>query len=469
MIKNPKFYDFPPQAKSDWEERVKKELNGKSLEETLDTVVWDELILQSFYAKEDLPETINTSIFHRSTDLPGTSPRIWNNLVSIFPKDERETNQELLNALQNGAEGIVLHLNGSENLNQLLKGVHTEFIQLYILPTADTARVFNQLREWLESIHLKPEMLNGGILWSPTDALFSGAKDLANAITIAQESFELFSEFPDFSPICIDLTKYANTGANGLQQLTFGLGEIIEIIDHFIKRGISARTVFEKSTLHLAVANAHFPEIAKLKAVRTLFIGLAHTYGVPVNPEEISVIVSTSTWSKSLTDKNTNLIRQTYEALAAVLGGCNSLWVRSVAEEQATVLERRIARNVSNILREEGYLDKVMDPAAGSYYLENLQLEIEKKVISGLQKLEEEGGWLKKFEERELHNEIRKTRETSQKQVLDGKKIRVGVNKFLPAKNGAIEIELKEAKERDFELLPSQESYLVEIQNRKKQ
>lgn len=467
MIKNPKFYDFPPQTKLDWEERVKKELHGKNLEEALHTVVWDKLILRSFYTKEDLPETVIPTIFHPSADLPDTPPRIWENLVSIFPKEERETNEEILNALQNGAEGIVLHLDASEDLNQLLKDVHTEFIQLFILPAADTGPVLNQLRDWLDAIHLKPGMLRGGILWSPTDALFSGTKDFSHAMAIALESFELFKEFPDFSPICIDLAKYANTGANGLQQLIVGLGEIIEIIDHFIKKGISARTVFERSTLHLAAANAHFPEIAKLKAVRKLFKGLAHTYGVPINSEKIPVIVSTCTWSKSLADKNTNLIRQTYEALAAVLGGCNCLWVRPIEEEKATVQEKRTARNISNILREECYLNKVMDPAAGSYYLENLQLEIEKKVIAGLQKLEEEGGWLKKFEERKLHAEIRQTRETLQKKVLDGKEIRVGVNKYQPAKNQLREIKHKVVKEQDFELLPSRESYLIEIQNRK--
>ena len=148
--------------------------------------------------------------------------------------------------------------------------------------------------------------------------------------------------------------------------------------------------------------------------------------------------------------------------MAGILGGGNSLWVKPTEGKDASVLEKRIARNVSSILNEESYLDKVMDPAAGSYYLETLQREIEKSVIEGLQDLEEKGGWLKSFEDRTLHAEIRDSREKAQKRVLADSDIKVGVNKYLAKGKLENHLAFEPIAEKDFELLPSRATYFVE-------
>jgi methylmalonyl-CoA mutase len=459
------FYEFPKESKIQWEERIRKELKGKNFEESLQSKLWGELTIQPFYTKDDLSREVSQIRFHPASDLPGIAPRHWDNVVAIYPGEEKVSNKEILNALENGAEGLILHLDGSENVNQLLRSVHTEYIQLYILPTGDISLVLNQLNDWLKSIQLKPSMLRGALLWSPTDEFFRETTALDEVLMKVSESIELFREFPDFLPLSIDFAKYLNSGGDGLQQLTYGFGELIELVDHLVKKGVSARTIFEKSAFHLAVGKDYFPEIAKLKAFRTLLIGLSHTFGVPLIAESIHVIVSTGSWDKSLLDKNNNLIRQTFEAMSAIHGGCNTLWVNPAEGKEATVLEARIARNVSAILREESYLDKVMDPAAGSFFIETIALEIEKKVIDQIKILEKNGGWLKSFEERILHGKIRQTRIKKQRDILKNENIKVGVNKYQlePDSTNHMSIE-----EKENELLPARASYLAEIQKTNK-
>lgn len=458
------FYEFQHESKSDWEDRIRKELKGKSFEDALQSTLWNQITTQPFYTKDDVSREVSQSRFHPKTDLPGIAPRQWENVVAIYPTEEKVTNKEILHALEFGAEGLILHLEGSENLNQLLRAVQTEFIQIYFLPTSDISLVLNQINDWLQSIHLKPEMLQGALLWNPADELFRETDSLAEILNKVSESIELFRAFPDFLPLSIDFAKYANTGGDGLQQLTYGFGEIIELVDHLVKRGISARTIFEKSAFHLAVGKEYFPEIAKLKSFRTILVGLAGTFGVPLNPEAIHLIVSTSIWDKSFLDKNNNLIRQTFESMAAIHGGCNSLWVNPAEGKDANPLEKRIARNISAILKEESYLDKVMDPAAGSFFIENLELEIEEKVIERLKSLEEKGGWLKSFEKRELHEALRTTRHRIQQGILNNEQVLVGVNKYQLESESVSEFPLKEFEEKEHELLPSRASYLVETQ-----
>ncbi|WP_057935583.1 methylmalonyl-CoA mutase family protein [Algoriphagus resistens] len=456
------FYTFPFSSKKEWINQVKKDLKGKDFDESLTSICWDKIKIQPFYTSEDLEGTAAGYKFHPKSIIPEISPRIWTNLVSVFPEDDKSANEEILHALQNGADGIVIHLEGSENLNKVLNAVHTEFISTNILPTGDTGQFFLLIEDWIHSIHLKPNMLHGSILWNPCDELFRSGKNFDLGVDQAAKAINDFKEFTDYYPLTMDLSRYATTGGTGIQELIYGLGEVVELIDGLSKKAISPTQIFENLAFHTAVGDSHFAEIAKIKALRKLIVELAGNYGVNLNMEDIHIITSTSTWSKSLLDKNTNLIRQTYEVMAGILGGGNSLWVKPAAGKNASSVEKRIARNIASILKEESYLDKVMDPAAGSFYLQTLQKEIEKSVIEGLQNLEENGGWLKCFENRKLHEEIRRSRETIQKQVLADSKIKVGANKYLA--KGKLENHLPFVPliEKDYQLLPSRASYFVE-------
>lgn len=455
------FYNFSKVSKEEWVEQVKRDLKGKGFDQTLVNKLWGELEIKPFYCEEDISEFPSSTRFHEPAKLPGFPPRIWNNVVSVYPTEEKKSNQEILLALENGADAIAIHLEGTENLHEILKGVMTEFIQIYFIPLESPRHLFNQINDWINSLQVQPSMLKGAILWSPTSDLVKRNSDFPESILLGAEMIERFSSFREFYPMALDIAKYADSGANGIQQSFLGLGEMIEMMDSFIKQAVSPAMVFENMIFYSSVGELFFAEIAKLKAFRTLLVDLALNMGIEINPSSLHFLVATSSWSKSLLDTNSNLIRQTYEAMSAILGGANSIWVKAILGKNASQLEKRIARNVSSILKEESYLDKVMDPAAGSYYLENLEEEIKTQVLKKLEELENDGGWLKSFESRKIHDLVREERSKVQKQFLESEVTKVGANKFqLKSEKGNCEFEV--IKEKDFELKASRATYLLE-------
>ncbi len=461
------FYNFPQVSKADWLNQVKKDLRGKDFESTLISDLWNELKIQPFYTAEDRPKPTLQNSFHPGSKIPGMPPRIWNNVVSVYVENEITANQEIHLALQNGAEGLVLFLNGMEDLEKILKGVLPQFIQLYFLPEGKSDQVFKAISNWVRAHEIQSDHLNGAILWSPTDALFRGEKDIESQFSMAFELVERWKSFHNFFPICLNFGRYSESGGTGIQELTLGIGELIELMDQLTQKGISAETIFENISFQSAVGDLHFPEIAKLKAVRSLIADLAINYEVTLAPESIHLIAGPSTWTCSLLDKNTNLIRQTFQALAGILGGCNSLWVKTLEGSAASTREKRIARNISSILREEAYLDKVIDPAAGSFYLESLQKEITNLVQEKVTQLESEGGWLESFSEGKIQQEILKNRLTVQKAVLENTISKVGANRYTTNTIQQDNPPFEEIIEKELELKPTRASYLVELQTLK--
>lgn len=457
------FYPFTKSSKAEWLDQIKHDLKGKADLSSLKTRLWEEIQIEPIYSFEQLEKSPLPTTFNPSSKFPGNPPRIWYNVVSPSMKDEKTTNGEILEVLQLGAEGIVLQLDGTEDLNLILKGVFTEFVQLYFLPLKEINPVLIQVKNWVESLQLIPEMLHGSILWSPTGSMFTGKTDLGAEIEFGIQMITEFKDFPDFFPMTIDFARYANAGGSGIQELGYGLCELIEILDQFSEKGVSVNQAMNQLAFHTAIGENHFPEIAKMKTIRSLLVDLISNLGGDLEPEKIHLIASTSEWSKSLLDPNTSLIRQTYEGMAAVIGGCNSLWVKPVFGQDADPLTKRIARNVSTILREETFLDKVMDPASGDYFLETLAAEIEKNVLALLKELEEKGGWEPCFSDRSIHTAIQNIAKQTQEAILKKDKSMIGVNKYELKSDPITELDLERSKMENYELPPSRASYLVEI------
>jgi len=459
---NSEFYPFPESSHAEWLEQIKKDLKGKVDESTLKSTLWDEIQIAPIYSFEQRQSTPDPMRFNSESKLPGLPPRIWSNVVSLSTGEGKLINAEILEVLQLGAEGLVLHLNGTEDLNLILKGVFSEYIPLYFLPLGEARPVLVQVKNWVESQQLTPEMLHGAILWSPSGELFKGKTDLGEQISLAVELISDFKSFPDFHPITIDFARYSNAGGTGIQELTYGFGELIEILDLFIQQGISVNQAISKIAFHTAIGENHFPEIAKMKTIRSLLMDLITNLGGDLESEAIHLVASTSDWSKSSLDPNTSLIRQTYEAMAAVMGGCNSLWVKPILGQGTDVLSKRISRNVSTILSEESFLNKVIDPGAGSYYLESLQNEIASLVLKQLEILENEGGWTANFMNRTIHTQIKKTATKTQREVLEKHKILIGVNSYELKNEDSFKLSPSKTEFEDYELRPSSASYLVE-------
>jgi methylmalonyl-CoA mutase len=152
------------------------------------------------------------------------------------------------------------------------------------------------------------------------------------------------------------------------------------------------------------------------------------------------------------------MLRATTESMSAVIGGCDSLSVRAYDEtfQESDEFSRRISRNISTILKEEAYFNKVTDPSAGSYFIENLTFEIAENAFKLLKEVENRGGIVEAFKQNFIQNEIKRNFETMQYELLNDQKIMVGVNKFKNSKEDyhpKIEQKYNQKSDLGFDLL----------------
>ncbi|HAH37092.1 MAG TPA: hypothetical protein DEQ87_17930 [Algoriphagus sp.] len=458
----PDFYPFPVKSKNDWLEQIHQDLKGKDFEKTLVKKVWGEILQQPIYHSEDLDFNPQPMTFHPPSEIPGLSPRLWSNAVSIYPSDSRLSNKEILEVLQNGADALIIHASGNEDWEKILKDVLLPYITLYILPEKNPRKVRDSFFQFISKTET---MLHGGFLNSPFDEVFGTNLNLSDSVQYFEAEFNKWKKYPNFSPLVLNFARYRNSGGTGIQELSFGFGELIELISSISDEKSTLQDIFSRIVIHSSVAGDHFPEIAKLKALRKIWAMIGAKFGVESNPSNLQLLVSTSTWSKSLIDKNTNLIRDSYEAMSGILGGCNCIWVRPIQGNDASNLEKRVARNISSILKEESYLDKVMDPSAGTYYLEKLQEQIENAVQNKIAELENEGGWEKAFEGRKIHQQIRAQRLKTQKAVENSEISKIGANKFKAQGKLIDNLSSKDFSEEESELTESRATALLETQN----
>jgi methylmalonyl-CoA mutase len=145
--------------------------------------------------------------------------------------------------------------------------------------------------------------------------------------------------------------------------------------------------------------------------------------------------VRTARWNKFRQDAYNNMVRCTLEGMAAVLGGCDSLTVEPYNSRygETDTQSRRIARNVHAILREESYLAKVADPAAGTYFIESLTYSLAQEAWKLFQTVEAQGGYRAARQSGFVQEEIARVRTERENAIRQGKQVLVGINKYQPA------------------------------------
>ncbi len=188
-----------------------------------------------------------------------------------------------------------------------------------------------------------------------------------------------------------------------------------------------------------AVSSNYFIEIAKLRAARILFAKLVEAYKpVDVNSIKIFIHCYTSTYNKTLYDPYNNVLRATTETMSAAIGGAESVTVLpyDMIYRKPDEYSYRISRNTQLILKNESYLDKIVDSSAGSYYIENLTESIAQAAWNLFREVEAKGGYIEAIKQNFVQNRIEETVRKRNEQISAGKQTILGTNKYPnPAEN----------------------------------
>ena len=256
------------------------------------------------------------------------------------------------------------------------------------------------------------------------------------SMRIITDIFEYCSQnTPRFNTISISGYHIREAGSTAVQEVAFTLANAITYVDAAIKKGLSVDTFAPRLSFFF---NAHidlFEEIAKFRAARRLWARIMKERFSAKNPKSMMLRFHTQTAGCSLTAQQpeNNIVRTTLEALAAVLGGTQSLHTNSMDEALALPSEKavRIALRTQQILASESGTANTVDPVAGSYFIEELTTEIEEQAQEYIKKIDAMGGMLKAIEKGFVQREIQESSYKYQKDVESKNRIVVGINDYV--------------------------------------
>lgn len=344
--KNPKTFpeiNFHSPTRSDWQQVARKELDGADPDEKLTRTI-GKLRIKPYYDHSD--EVNLTDFALAPSPNPHYGPRSWMNISRVIVRDENQGNKAALHALQTGADGVLFELTQPlSSYETLLAAIQPEFCHISFVANNDYFNVA-EFQKWA-----KHQPVTGCIFWSDPKA-----------------------SPPFLSPTFYSQGLIVKSAATVEEEISRALLMAVQQLDRDTAQGGIHQIAFAVSLgTHL------FLDIAKLKALRNLWYQVQGAYGVAL--KSVHIHAFSPAWAHPNYQPHGNMIKATTAALAAVLGGCDSLTVD--AEDAVNPMTNRVARNVSSILREESYLNKVADPIAGSHYLDRLVAEISQKAWEG--------------------------------------------------------------------------------------
>ena len=417
------FSEFGFPDKIAWKKQAKNELGEKS-DKIKSFKIGQNLPLDAYYTASDLdPGRISElQICQRNT-------AGWlNTPLTKFDKPAT-TNYKIVSALHAGADAVLLQLTESDlKKNELSKTLHSVKLcdtPIFFQTEINSEKIFDEVSRGA-GYYLK-----GGIANDPLANWMRNGSDFSEATENIGKTLNKTKMMREFRPLMVESHVYHNAGANPVQELAFLISSTVYYLDKLTDSGISPLHALNRFFYSVSIGPEYLTEIAKLRALRYLHKKIGQAYQVPMELCNSFIHAQTSTFYNAIYAQKTNLIRSGCEAMSAVIGGCDALTVLPYNQsfEDTTEFSERVARNVSSLLSEEGYLDRVADPAAGSYQLEMMTINMADTAWALFLETEDKGGIIPCFETGFIKNEIEISWQEKRNSLENGK-VFVGVNKY---------------------------------------
>ena len=399
------FSDFPAVPTEAWMEKITADLKGADFEKKL---VWrtnEGFKVKPFYRQEDL-EGLKTT-----EGLPGEYPYVrgtkkddntWYVRQDIRVEDVKAANAKALDILNKGVDSLGFFVKkkdlSPEYIETLLEGICAECIELnFSTCQGHTVELAKLLVDYFQQKGYDLANLKGSINYDPMSKMLGKGKDMGDFIATSKELVETLAPLPKYRCICVNALELNNAGSYISQELGYALAWGNEYLGKLVEAGVSATEAAKRIKFNFGISSNYFMEMAKFRAARMLWANIVNEYK-PECPCACKMLAhaETSSFNLTLFDAHVNLLRTQTEAMSAALAGVNSITVTPFDKPFATPddFSERIARNQQLILKEECHFNKVVDPAAGSYFIENLTASIATQAWNLFLAVEEEGGML---------------------------------------------------------------------------
>ena len=435
------FQEFPPISTNAWEDLIQKDLKGGDYDKKLVWKTREGFPVRPYYRKEDLD-----NIDYLKTN-PGEFPYVrgvkadnnWAVRQDIIVNNVAKANALAQQLVTKGVDslGFILKSNINESeFSQVLKGINLEETSINIIPNEITDKYVKMLLDFAVKNNFDLSKIQGSNEFDSLGYMllngnsYCGKDDCKCGDSLIADYAK---KMPKFKLVTINGCHFTNAGGSAVHELGFALAMGAEYIRKFSKEGISIDKIASSLQFNFAAGSNYFMEIAKLRAAKLLWAKIIEANS-PKNEDSAKIYINTETsmWNKTVYDPYVNMLRSTTEAMSAVLGGTNSLNVHpfDTSFAEPTEFSMRIARNVQVILKEEAHLNKVVDPGAGSYYIENLTDSIIENAWALFLKVEDKGGFVEALKQGFIQNEIEKAAEIRKKNVATRRESILGTNQF---------------------------------------
>ena len=449
------FDQFPGVSYEEWRAKVEADLKGADFNKKL---VWrtnEGFNVEPIYRAEDIAGLKTTD------SLPGEYPYVrgtrsnndWLTRQEIIAETPAEANKTALDVLTKGVNSLGFKVAEPtvETLETLLDGIDLAKVEVnFDCCPCKALDLANALVAYLQK-HNATKTFKGSIDFNPLrKALRHGAQIKAEAVENAKKLIEAVKEVPGVKVIAVDSVLFCNGGAFIFQELGYALAWGAQWLTALTDAGLGIDEVASRIKFNMGVSSNYFMELAKFRAARMLWAQIVEQYKpASADSAKMHVHAATSQFNQTIYDAHVNLLRSQTEAMSAALAGVDSITVVPFDTPYKTpdTFSERIARNQQFLLKEESHLDKVVDPAGGSYYVETLTVSIANEAWKLFLEVEEKGSFFAEVDNGDVQKAVNASCEKRHTDVARRKEILLGTNQY-PNINemAADKIENKECK-----------------------
>jgi len=463
--------EFPAASPAQWRAEVEAQLKGAPFDKKMRTPLPEGLTTEPLYTAADVRDLPHLGSFPgfapfvRGRDASGGLARPWDVSQEISLRDPLAFNLAARHDLARGLTGLNIVLdqatrNGHdpdwaepgevgvgglsiatlEDLRKALQAIHLDKTSLFIRSGSSALPFAALLAALCHKTGLATSRLTGCIEMDPLGVLAHEGRLPHSLEGAYREMAELMrwamAHAPHLQTVCVHTRSWHEGGGHAVQELAFSLATAADYLRALAARGIPVHHAAPRIRFAITVGADFFTEIAKLRAARLLWSQLTEALGGPGHAQPLTIHVRSASTNKTAYDAHVNLLRATVEAFAGALGGANSMQVSPFDEAFRTPddFSRRIARNTQLILQKECQLDRLIDPAGGSWYVESLTDALARAAWDEFRAIERLGGMAPALQEGVPQKAVAATAAARLDAIARRRTSIIGTNQYASAK-----------------------------------
>ena len=437
--KKEKLFDqFPAVTTEEWRAKVDADLKGVPFEKKL---VWrtnEGFNVQPMYRAEDIADLKTTD------SLPGEYPFVrgtrndnnWLTRQEVIAETPEQANEIALDIVTKGVNslGFKVKTPDVKTIETLLNGLDLAGIEInFNCCPGKALELANSLVEYLKAKNLT-EVYHGSIDYNPLRrALKHGANIPADIAAQAKALVEAVAEVPALRVLAVDSEMFNAAGAYIFQELGYALAWGAQWLTALTDAGLDVDTVAKRIKFNMGISSNYFMELAKFRAARMLWAQIVKQYQPKCDCAcKMHVHAATSRFNQTIYDAHVNLLRSQTESMSAALAGVDSITTVpfDMPYKNPDAFSERIARNQQFLLKEESHLDKVVDPAGGSYYVETLTVSLAAEAWKLFIDIDEKGGFFALVDNGDIQKAVNESSKKRHSDMARRKEILLGTNQY---------------------------------------